>query len=136
MKLTLLTIQHSFIHPDIFFDANQKRFYVIRILQYEIPNYYFGKDIWSWLNKSFQQNLVDRLLKFTTPEYGVNEMVIKSPTGSGKPSHFLIGWIPPWKHSWQRGIYIFTPGAGNLRNKVKIRQKKFSSIRAQSLLDA
>ena len=37
-----------FIHPDIFFDANQKR--ILRdknITIQEIPNYYFGKDIWS-----------------------------------------------------------------------------------------
>lgn len=31
--------------------------------------------------KNFQQKLVDKLLRFTAPEYGVDEMVIKSPTG-------------------------------------------------------
>ena len=39
--------------------------------------------------KKFQQNLVDKLLRFTAPEYDVDEMVIKSPTG--KQLHFLNG---------------------------------------------
>lgn len=42
--------------------------------------------------KNFQQNLVDKLLKFTAPEYDVDEMVIKSPTGSGK-TITLLEWM-------------------------------------------
>ena len=42
--------------------------------------------------KRFQQKLVDKLLKFTAPEYAVDEMVIKSPTGSGK-TITLLDWV-------------------------------------------
>lgn len=87
--------------------------------------------------KSFQQNLVDRLLKFTAPEYGVNEMVIKSPTGSGK-TITLLDWVNTYLESTHDNVAFiwFTPGAGELEEQSQDKAKNFSSIRAQSLLDA
>lgn len=87
--------------------------------------------------KSFQQNLVDRLLKFTAPEYGVNEMVIKSPTGSGK-TITLLDWVNTYLESTHDNVAFiwFTPGAGELEEQSQDKAKNFSSIRAPSLLDA
>jgi len=34
--------------------------------------------------KNFQQDVVDKLLAFIAPEYSVNNLTIKAPTGAGK----------------------------------------------------
>ena len=77
--------------------------------------------------KSFQQNLVDRLLKFTAPEYGVNEMVIKSPTGSGK-TITLLDWVNTYLESTHDNVAFiwFTPGAGELEEQSQDNAKNFS----------
>lgn len=87
--------------------------------------------------KNFQQNLVDKLLKFTAPEYGVDEMVIKSPTGSGK-TITLLDWVNTYIASTHDNVAFvwFTPGAGELEEQSQDKAKSFSSIKAQSLSDA
>lgn len=87
--------------------------------------------------KNFQQNLVDKLLKFTAPEYEVNEMVIKSPTGSGK-TITLLEWMDTYIASTHDNVAFvwFTPGAGELEEQSQDKAKNFSSIKAQSLTDA
>lgn len=87
--------------------------------------------------KQFQQKLVDKLLKFTAPEYGVNELVIKSPTGSGK-TITLLDWVNTYISSTHDNVAFvwFTPGAGELEEQSKDKARHFSSIRAQSLADA
>nr|ACZ58940.1 CRISPR-associated helicase Cas3 [Staphylococcus aureus] len=42
--------------------------------------------------KEFQEKMVDKLLRFTAPDYKVNELLIKAPTGSGK-TICLLSWI-------------------------------------------
>lgn len=87
--------------------------------------------------KNFQQNLVDKLLKFTAPEYGVDELVIKSPTGSGK-TITLLDWVNTYIASTNDNVAFvwFTPGAGELEEQSQDKAKNFSSIKAQSLSDA
>lgn len=87
--------------------------------------------------KNFQQNLVDKLLRFTAPEYDVDEMVIKSPTGSGK-TITLLEWMNTYIASTHDNVAFvwFTPGAGELEEQSQDKAKKFSSIKAQSLSDA
>lgn len=87
--------------------------------------------------KQFQQKLVDKLLKFTAPEYGIDEMVIKSPTGSGK-TITLLDWINTYISSTHDNVaYVwFTPGTGELEEQSQDKAKYFSSIKAQSVDDA
>lgn len=87
--------------------------------------------------KNFQQKLVDKLLKFTAPEYGVNELVIKSPTGSGK-TITLLDWVNTYISSTHDNVAFvwFTPGAGELEEQSQDKAKHFSSIKAQSVDDA
>lgn len=87
--------------------------------------------------KQFQQKLVDKLLKFTAPEYGVDEMVIKSPTGSGK-TITLLDWVNTYISSTHDNVAFvwFTPGAGELEEQSQDKAKHFSSIKAQSVDDA
>lgn len=87
--------------------------------------------------KRFQQKLVDKLLKFTAPEYAVDEMVIKSPTGSGK-TITLLDWVNTYIESTYDNVAFvwFTPGSGELEEQSQDKAKNFSSIKAQSLSDA
>lgn len=87
--------------------------------------------------KSFQQKLVDRLLKFTAPEYGIDEMIIKAPTGSGK-TITLLDWVNNYISSTHDNVAFvwFTPGAGELEEQSQDKAKYFSSIKAQSIDDA
>lgn len=87
--------------------------------------------------KNFQQKLVDKLLKFTAPEYAVDEMVIKSPTGSGK-TITLLDWVNTYISSTHDNVAFvwFTPGAGELEEQSQDKAKHFSSIKAQSIDDA
>lgn len=87
--------------------------------------------------KNFQQNLVDKLLRFTAPEYEVDEMVIKSPTGSGK-TITLLEWMNTYIASTHDNVAFvwFTPGAGELEEQSQDKAKNFSSIKEQSLADA
>ncbi|MEY8736100.1 DEAD/DEAH box helicase [Lactobacillus sp. AN1001] len=87
--------------------------------------------------KQFQQKLVDKLLKFTAPEYGVDEMVIKSPTGSGK-TITLLDWVNTYIESTYDNVAFvwFTPGSGELEEQSQDKAKNFPSIKAQSLSDA
>ncbi|MCS4488464.1 DEAD/DEAH box helicase [Streptococcus sciuri] len=87
--------------------------------------------------KQFQQKLVDKLLKFTAPEYAVAEMVIKSPTGSGK-SITLLDWVNTYISSTYDNVAFvwFTPGSGELEEQSQDKAKHFSSIKAQSVDDA
>lgn len=87
--------------------------------------------------KNFQQKLVDKLLRFTAPEYGVDEMVIKSPTGSGK-TITLLEWMDTYIASTHDNVAFvwFTPGAGELEEQSQDKAKSFSSVKEQSLADA
>lgn len=87
--------------------------------------------------KDFQKDLVDKLLNFTAPEYGVNELVIKSPTGSGK-TITLLSWIDDYISSAHDNVSFvwFTPGAGELEEQSKDKAQGFSSIKAQTVDDA
>lgn len=87
--------------------------------------------------KNFQQKLVDKLLKFTAPEYDVDEMVIKSPTGSGK-TITLLEWMNTYIASTHDNVAFvwFTPGAGELEEQSLDKARNFSSIKEQSLADA
>lgn len=87
--------------------------------------------------KNFQQSLVDKLLRFTAPEYDVDEMVIKSPTGSGK-TITLLEWMDTYIASTHDNVAFvwFTPGAGELEEQSQDKAKSFSSVKEQSLADA
>lgn len=87
--------------------------------------------------KTFQQKLVNKLLTFIAPEYGVNELVIKSPTGSGK-TITLLDWVDTYISSTHDNVAFvwFTPGAGELEEQSQDKAKHFSSIKAQSVDDA
>ncbi|MFS1663239.1 DEAD/DEAH box helicase [Streptococcus sp. zg-JUN1979] len=87
--------------------------------------------------KNFQQKLVDKLLKFTAPEYTVDEMVIKSPTGSGK-TITLLDWVNTYISSTHDNVAFiwFTPGSGELEEQSQDKARHFSSLKAQSLSDA
>ncbi|NYS49477.1 DEAD/DEAH box helicase family protein [Streptococcus danieliae] len=87
--------------------------------------------------KQFQQKLVDKLLKFTAPGYGVDEMVIKSPTGSGK-TITLLDWVNTYIASTHDNVAFvwFTPGAGELEEQSQEKARHFPSIQAQSVDDA
>ena len=87
--------------------------------------------------KDFQKNVVDKLLSFTAPEYGVNELVIKAPTGSGK-TICLLSWINDYISTTHDNVAFvwFTPGAGELEEQSQDKAKGFASIKAQSVDDA
>lgn len=87
--------------------------------------------------KNFQQNLVDKLLRFTAPEYELDEMVIKSPTGSGK-TITLLEWMDTYIASTHDNVAFvwFTPGAGELEEQSQDKAKSFSLVKEQSLADA
>lgn len=87
--------------------------------------------------KDFQNNVVDKLLSFTAPEYPVNELVIKAPTGSGK-TICLLSWIDDYISTTQDNVSFvwFTPGAGELEEQSQDKAKAFSSIKSQSVDDA
>lgn len=87
--------------------------------------------------KDFQKNVVDKLLSFTAPEYGVNELIIKAPTGSGK-TICLLSWINEYIATTHDNVAFvwFTPGAGELEEQSQDKAKGFSSIKAQSVDDA
>ena len=87
--------------------------------------------------KDFQKNVVDKLLSFTAPEYGVNELVIKAPTGSGK-TICLLSWIDAYISTTHDNVAFvwFTPGAGELEEQSQDKAKAFSSIKSQSVDEA
>ncbi|WP_322906710.1 DEAD/DEAH box helicase [Paenibacillus sp. SGZ-1009] len=87
--------------------------------------------------KSFQQDVVDRLLAFTAPEYNVNNLTIKAPTGAGK-TIMLLSWIDEYICSTGDNVAFvwFTPGAGELEEQSQDKAKKFSSIKVQSVDEA
>lgn len=87
--------------------------------------------------KDFQKNIVDKLLSFTAPEYAVNELVIKAPTGSGK-TICLLSWIDSYISTTHDNVAFvwFTPGAGELEEQSQDKANSFYSIKAQSVNDA
>ncbi len=87
--------------------------------------------------KEFQKDIVDKLLSFIAPEYRVNELVIKAPTGSGK-TICLLSWINDYISTTHDNVAFvwFTPGAGELEEQSQDKAKNFSSIKPQSVDDA
>lgn len=87
--------------------------------------------------KGFQQDVVDKLLAFTAPEYNVDNLIIKSPTGSGK-TIMLLSWIDEYVRSTNDNVAFiwFTPGAGELEEQSQNKANNFSGIVAQSVDDA
>lgn len=87
--------------------------------------------------KDFQENVVGKLLDFTAPEYDVNELFIKAPTGSGK-TIMLLSWIDKYISSTGDNVAFiwFTPGAGDLEEQSQDKAKRFAHINAQSVDDA
>lgn len=87
--------------------------------------------------KNFQQDVVDKLLSFIAPEYGLNSLTIKAPTGAGK-TIMLLSWIDEYIRSTADNIAFiwFTPGAGELEEQSQDKANSFSNIKAQSIDDA
>lgn len=87
--------------------------------------------------KPFQQNVVNKLLSFISPNYEVNDLIIKAPTGSGK-TIILLSWIDEYIRSTADNVSFvwFTPGAGELEEQSKNKANSFGSIKAQSIDDA
>ena len=87
--------------------------------------------------KNFQQDVVDRLLAFTAPEYKVDNLTIKAPTGAGK-TIMLLSWIDEYIRSTGDNVAFvwFTPGAGELEEQSQDKANSFSSIKAQSVDNA
>jgi len=87
--------------------------------------------------KNFQQDAVDKLLAFTAPEYGVNQLTIKAPTGSGK-TIMLLNWIDEYICSTADNVAFvwFTPGAGELEEQSQDKANIFNNIKAQSVDEA
>ena len=87
--------------------------------------------------KNFQQDVVDKLLAFTAPEYPVSQLIIKAPTGSGK-TIMLLSWIDEYIRSTSDNVAFvwFTPGAGELEEQSQDKASDFSSIKAQSVDEA
>lgn len=87
--------------------------------------------------KEFQKDLVDKLISFTSPRYKVNELVVKSPTGSGK-TITLLSWINDYLMNTHDNVAFvwFTPGAGELEEQSQDKAKMFNTIKAQSVDDA
>lgn len=87
--------------------------------------------------KDFQNNVVNKLLSFTSPEYSVNELVIKAPTGSGK-TICLLSWIDQYVATTNDNVSFvwFTPGAGELEEQSQDKAKAFNNLKAQLIDDA
>ena len=87
--------------------------------------------------KNFQQDVVDKLLAFIAPEYPVNNLTIKAPTGAGK-TIMLLSWIDEYIRATADNVAFvwFTPGAGELEEQSQDKANSFSSIKAQSVDDA
>lgn len=87
--------------------------------------------------KSFQQEMVERLLQFMTDVTGEKELYIKAPTGAGK-TICLLSWINEYIKSTTKSIAFvwFTPGAGELEEQSLDKARFFDSILAQSVDDA
>ena len=81
--------------------------------------------------------MVNKLLAFTAPEYKVDILTIKAPTGSGK-TIMLLSWIDEYIRSTGDNVAFvwFTPGAGELEEQSQVKANSFSSIKAQSVDDA
>lgn len=87
--------------------------------------------------KDFQEKLVSKLLRFTNPDYGLNELVVKAPTGSGK-TICLLSWIEQYLMTTHDNVAFiwFTPGAGELEEQSLDKASFFSEMKAQSIDDA
>lgn len=87
--------------------------------------------------KKFQQDTVNKLLSFIAPEYGLNDLIIKAPTGSGK-TIMLLSWMDEYVQSTGDNVAFvwFTPGAGELEKQSQEKANSFPSISAQSVDDA
>lgn len=87
--------------------------------------------------KDFQNNVVDKLLSFTSPEYPVNELIIKAPTGAGK-TICLLSWIDQYISTTNDNVSFvwFTPGAGELEEQSQDKAKAFNNLKAQLIDDA
>lgn len=87
--------------------------------------------------ENFQQDVVDKLLAFTAPEYGVDNLTIKAPTGAGK-TIMLLSWVDEYICSTGDNVAFvwFTPGAGELEEQSQDKANNFSGIKAQSVDDA
>lgn len=87
--------------------------------------------------KNFQSQLIDKLLKFTSPSYNYNELIIKSPTGSGK-TICLLSWIDEYLSNTDDNVSFiwFTPGSGELEEQSYTKSKLFASLNSQLINDA
>lgn len=87
--------------------------------------------------KDFQEKLVSKLLQFTNPNYGVNELVVKAPTGSGK-TICLLSWIEQYLLTTHDNVAFvwFTPGAGELEEQSQDKARLFPTLQAQSVEQA
>lgn len=87
--------------------------------------------------KAFQNEMIDKLLEFTSPNYKVDELHIKAPTGSGK-TICLLSWIDSYISSTQDNVAFvwFTPGAGELEEQSYKRSLEFHNITSQTIDDA
>lgn len=87
--------------------------------------------------KNFQTDVVNKLLEFIAPEYKVDSLTIKAPTGAGK-TIMLLSWIDEYIQSTSDNVAFiwFTPGAGELEEQSQDKANSFSSIKAQSVDDA
>lgn len=87
--------------------------------------------------KDFQNKMIDKLLNFTSPNYGVDEIHIKAPTGSGK-TICLLSWIDSYIASTQDDVAFiwFTPGAGELEEQSYKKSMDFHNIKSQTIDDA
>lgn len=80
--------------------------------------------------KNFQQDVVDRLLAFTAPEYKVDNLTIKAPTGAGK-TIMLLSWIDEYIRSTGDNVSLFglRQVQENLKNNRKTKQTAFQVSR-------
>lgn len=87
--------------------------------------------------KRFQNNIVDKLLEFTSVKSKVNELIIKAPTGSGK-TICLLSWIDKYISTMRDNVSFIwlTPGAGELEEQSQKKANSFPNIKAQSINDA
>lgn len=87
--------------------------------------------------KNFQRDVIDKLLSFTAPEYPASQLIIKSPTGSGK-TIMLLEWINEYIQSTADNVAFvwLTPGSGELEEQSQDKAKRLFNIKAQSVDDA